>query len=78
MSSDAIDVIIANIPAKLIGDAMREVPKSTLLDEALDKGKCREAVEAALAQSEPRQAFDRHAWLVKTKEQLKRHASASK
>lgn len=55
---------------------MREVPKSILPDEALDKTKCREAVEAALKAPEPRQAFDRHAWLAKTKEQLKRHASA--
>lgn len=55
---------------------MREVPKSTLPDEALDKVKCREAVDEALKAPEPRQAFDRHAWLAKTKEQLKRHASA--
>ena len=57
---------------------MREVPKSTLPDEALDKAKCREAVETALARPEPRLAFDRSTWLAKTKEQLKRHASASK
>ena len=55
---------------------MREVPKSTLPDEALDKDKCREAIEEALSAPEPTQAFDRHAWLAKTKEQLKRHASA--
>lgn len=54
---------------------MREVPKSTLPDEALDKAKCREAVEAALARPEPQKAFDRHTWLARTKEQLKRHAS---
>lgn len=62
----------------LQGDPMREVPKATLPDEALDKAKCREAVETALAKPEPRQAFDRHTWLTKTKEQLKRHASASR
>ena len=55
---------------------MREVPKSILPDEALDKTKCREVVEEALKAPEPRNAFDRHAWLTKTKEQLKRHASA--
>lgn len=62
----------------LIGDPMREVPKSTLPDEALDKAKCREAVEATLNKPEPVQAFDRHGWLAKTKEQLKRHTSASR
>jgi len=55
---------------------MREVPKSTLPDEALDKAKCREVVEEALKTPEPDKAFDRHAWLAKTKERLKRHASA--
>jgi len=59
------------------GEPMREVPKSTLHDEALDKAKCREAVESALSQPEPQEAFDRHAWLEKTKDQLKRHASAN-
>ena len=59
----------------LIGDTMREVPKAILPDEALDKAKCREAVEAALARPEPQKAFDRHTWLAHTKEQLKRHAS---
>ena len=54
---------------------MREVPKSTLPDEALDKAKCREAVAATLVRPEPKKAFDRHTWLAKTKEQLKRHAS---
>lgn len=62
----------------LRGDPMREVPKSTLLDEALDKAKCREAVESTLNKPEPAQAFDRHGWLAKTKEQLKRHTSASR
>lgn len=76
MSGDAITVIMTSIPAILIGDAMREGPKSTLPDEALDKARCREAVETALISPEPEQAFDRHAWLAKTKEQLKRHASA--
>jgi hypothetical protein len=55
---------------------MREVPKSTLSDEALDKAKCREALEEALKAPERSQAFDRHAWLSKTKGQLKHHASA--
>ena len=55
---------------------MQEVPKSNLPDDALDKTKCREVVEEALKAPEPRNAFDRHAWLAKTKEQLKRHASA--
>lgn len=59
------------------GESMREVPKSTLPDEALDKDKCREAIKSALTQTEPEQAFDRHAWLAKTKERLKSHASAS-
>ena len=54
---------------------MREVPKSTLPDEALDSAKCRQAVEEALKAPEPRKAFDRDAWLAKTKEQLKQHAS---
>ncbi len=67
----------SNCDVNAIGDTMREVPKSTLPDEALDKAKCREAIEAAVAKPEPKQAFDRHAWLAKTKEQLKRHASAS-
>jgi hypothetical protein len=57
---------------------MREVPKSTLPDEALDKAKCRQEIETALDQPEPREAFDRHAWLAKTKALLKRHASAGK
>ncbi len=55
---------------------MREAPKSTLPDEALDKTKCREAVKDALKTPEPGKAFDRHAWLAKTKEQLKRQTSA--
>ena len=59
-------------------DAMREVPKVTIPDEALDKPKCREAVEAALASPEPGKAFDREAWLAKTKSLLKRHATACK
>ena len=59
------------------GDTMREVPKSTLPDEALDEAKCREAVETALSKPEPKQAFDRHAWLAKTKAQLKAHASVN-
>lgn len=60
-----------------IGHAMREAPKSTLPDEALDKAKCREAVEEALNTPEPLEAFNSRAWLAKTKEQLKRHVSAS-
>lgn len=47
---------------------MLEAPKSTLPDEALDKAKCREAVEDALKIPESAKAFDRHAWLAKTKE----------
>lgn len=50
---------------------MREVPRSTLPDEALDKAKCREALESVLDQPEPQEAFDRHTWLRKTKDQLK-------
>ena len=46
-----------------------------LKDEALDKAKCREAIDAALATPEPKQVFDRHAWLANTKEQLKSKAS---
>ncbi len=69
--------MISNTELNAIGDAMREVPKSTLPDEALDKDKCREAIKPALAQPEPVQAFDRHAWLARNKEQLKRHSSAS-
>lgn len=57
---------------------MREVPKATTPDEALDKTKCRDAVKTALAHPEPTQAFDRQDWLAKTKAQLKLHASASK
>ena len=49
--------------------------KSTLPDEALDKETCRKAVEIALERPEPREAFNRHTWFAKTKEQLKRHAS---
>ena len=56
---------------------MKEVPTFTLTDEALDLKKCRQAVEAALEQPEPKQAFNRHTWLANTKEHLKRHASAS-
>ena len=59
------------------GSLMREVLKSTLPDEALDKAKCRKELEVALSQPEPREAFDRHAWLEKTKAQLKRHASVN-
>jgi hypothetical protein len=69
---------MTKIPANPIGKVMREVPKATLPDETLDKAKCREAVETAVARPEPEQAFDRHAWLAKTKEQLKRHTSASR
>jgi len=77
MRATALGRTIAGIEAfNPIGDAMREVPKATLPDEVLDKSKCREAVEEALEQPEPQTAFDRHAWLAKTKEQLKRHASA--
>lgn len=59
------------------GHAMREVSKSTLPGGVLDKAKCRKSVDEALKSSEPLEAFDRRAWLTKTKEQLKRHASAS-
>lgn len=68
---------ISNVQT-LTGDMMREVPKSTLPDEALDKDKCRKAIDAALARPEPEKAFDRQAWLENTKAQLKPHASASK
>ena len=57
---------------------MKEVPKSTLPDEALDIEKCRQSVESALKQPEPKKAFNRDAWLTKTKAQLKPHASASR
>jgi hypothetical protein len=57
---------------------MREVPKATIPDDALDKPTCRDAVKTALAHPEPDNAFDRQGWLAKTKAQLKRHASASK
>ena len=78
MCRQRIEVTIASICLlNVIGETMREVPKSTLSDEVLDKAKCREAVEAVLAQPEPHQAFDRHAWLAKTKEQLSCHASVS-
>jgi len=60
------------------GDLMREVPKNTLPDEALDKDKCRKAIESAVSQPEPEKAFDRHAWLARTKAQLKQHVSATK
>ncbi|MBV1920202.1 MAG: hypothetical protein KUG73_05940 [Pseudomonadales bacterium] len=46
-----------------------------LKDNDLDKAKCREAVNAALAGPEPKDAFDRHAWLAKKKEQLKNKVS---
>ena len=55
---------------------MKEVPQSTLPDEALDLDQCRQSVEAALQQPEPDRAFDRGGWLANTKEQLKRHTSA--
>lgn len=42
-----------------------------LQNEALDKAKCREAIETALETPEPKTAFDREAWLATTKEQLK-------
>lgn len=57
---------------------MREVPKTTIPDEALDKDKCRKAIDEALAHPEPEKPFDRRAWLAKTKAQLKRHASTGK
>ena len=56
---------------------MKEVPKATLPDDALDHAKCKEVIEEALKSPEPESAFDRHAWLAKTKEQLKRHVSAN-
>lgn len=59
-----------------LGNGMRETSKASLPDEALDQDKCREAIEAALERPEPQQAFDREAWLAKTKEQLKRRSSA--
>ena len=46
-----------------------------LKDDALDKAKCREAIESALATPEPQQAFDRNAWLANTKEQLKNQST---
>lgn len=58
--------------------AMREVPKTTIPDDALDKPRCREAVEAALTHPEPEKAFDREAWLARTKSHLKRLTPASK
>ena len=61
----------------MIGDPVKEVPKSTVPDEALDVEKCRQSVEAALRQPEPKKAFDRDAWLANTKAQLKPHTSAN-
>jgi hypothetical protein len=61
-----------------IGDPMREVPKSTLPDEALDVEKCRQSVESALQHLEPKEAFDRNRWLADTKAQLTPHSSASR
>ena len=46
-----------------------------LKDDALDKAKCREAIDSALATPEPQQAFDRNAWLANTKEQLKNQST---
>jgi len=57
---------------------MREMPKPTILDEALDKAICCKALKAALAQPEPEKAFDRQRWLAKTKAQLKCHSSVGK
>jgi hypothetical protein len=57
---------------------MREVPKSTLPDEALDVEKCRQSVESALQHPEPKEAFDRNRWLADTKAQLTPHSSASR
>ena len=56
---------------------MRKVPKSTLANEARDTAECRLAVESALSQAEPKQAFDRHSWLKNTKHQLKKQYSSS-
>ena len=47
-----------------------------LKDDALDKAKCREAIDSALATPEPQQAFDRNAWLANTKEQLKNQSTS--
>ncbi|OUS06985.1 hypothetical protein A9Q81_01330 [Gammaproteobacteria bacterium 42_54_T18] len=48
-----------------------------LQDDVLDKAKCREAIDMALAESEPEKAFDRNAWLAKVKGQLKNKAPDS-
>lgn len=69
--------MISNNVLNVIGGNMREVPTSTLPDEALDNEKCRKAIKPALTQPEPLKAFDRHAWLAKNKEQLKSHSSVS-
>jgi len=65
-------------PLNIIGEPMREVPKSTLPDEALDVEKCRQSVESALKQPEPTKAFNRDVWLADTKAQLTPHTSASR
>lgn len=62
---------MSNTDLNEMGHVMREVPNSTLPDEVLDKETCRKAVEVALERPEPSEAFNRHTWLAKTKEQLK-------
>lgn len=42
----------------------------SLQTDALDKVKCRQAIDEALTTPEPEKSFDRNAWLAKTKDQL--------